>query len=215
MKNVIFIAPPAAGKGTQAKMLCQKYGFIHISTGDLLRKAARQDSDIQNKLNLGTLIDDSIILELIDKEICALSDENGYVLDGFPRNISQAKAFDQMIKGFLNSSYVVIYIDVSKEIASERILGRLYCPDCGASYNALLPDNQPKKQNECDRCHSSLIKRDDDTPSTFQARFDAYINHTEPLLEYYRVHQVLYTVNGNQDSLKVHADIIQILEGEL
>lgn len=215
MRNVIFISPPAAGKGTQAKMLCQKYGFVHISTGDLLRKAASENSDIQNILNLGKFIDDSIILELIDREIKALSGKEGYVLDGFPRNIIQAQSFDQMIQSFPNSSYVVIYINVSKEIASNRILGRVYCPECGASYNTLLLDNHPKIENVCDKCHSSLIKRNDDTPSTFEARFDAYIRHTEPLLEYYKKHHVLHTVDGNQDVIKVHENIIQILEGEL
>lgn len=209
--NIIFIAPPAAGKGTQAKILCEKYGLLHISTGDLLRKASKENLELQEKMNAGQFIDDSIILNLIDKEINVSQEKNGYVLDGFPRNMDQAKAFDQMI----HDKHFVIYIEVSKDIAKDRILGRLYCPECGSSYNEFIIENWPKIHNVCDKCHSILIKRTDDTEITFENRFDVYIKHTEPLLEYYRSQNVLYTIDGNQDTMKVHSDIVKVLEGEL
>lgn len=209
--NIIFIAPPAAGKGTQAKILCEKYGLLHISTGDLLRKASKENLELQEKMNVGQFIDDSIILNLIDKEINVSQGKNGYVLDGFPRNMDQAKAFDQMI----HDKHFVIYIEVSKDIAKDRILGRLYCPECGSSYNEFIIENRPKIHNVCDKCHSTLIKRTDDTEITFENRFDVYIKHTEPLLEYYRSQNVLYTIDGNQDTMKVHSDIVKVLEGEL
>lgn len=209
--NVIFIAPPAAGKGTQAKILCEKYGLIHISTGDLLRKASKENLELQEKMNNGQFIDDSIILSLIEKEINNSSELNGYVMDGFPRNMEQAKAFDNM----LHDNHIVIYIDVSKDVARDRILGRLYCPGCGSSYNEHVMENKPKFDNICDKCHSSLLKRHDDTEATFENRFDVYVKHTEPLLEYYRSQDVLYTVDGNQDTIKVHNDIVKILEGEI
>lgn len=209
--NVIFIAPPAAGKGTQAKILCEKYGLLHISTGDLLRRASKENLELQNKMNAGEFIDDSIILNLIETEINSLQCKNGYVLDGFPRNMKQAQAFDSM----MHDKHFVIYIEVSKEIARDRILGRLYCPDCGASYNEFIIENQPKESNVCDKCHTSLIKRTDDTTTTFENRFDVYLEHTKPLLEYYRSQNVLYTIDGNQDTMKVHSDIIKVLEGEI
>lgn len=209
--NVIFIAPPAAGKGTQAKILCEKYGLLHISTGDLLRKASNEDREIQMKMQSGEFIDDSIILKLIKREITNLGVKNGYVLDGFPRNMKQAQAFDQMI----HDKYFVIYIEVAKQVAKDRILGRLYCPECGSSYNEFIIENQSKIHNICDKCHSNLIKRNDDTEATFENRFDVYINHTKPLLEYYKNQNVLYTIDGNQNTMKVHSDIVKILEGEI
>ena len=209
MNKVIFIAPPAAGKGTQAKLLCEKYDLTHISTGDLLRKASKDNLQIQSKLNNGEFIDDSIIINLIKDEVNSLN-SNGYVLDGFPRNMKQAILFDEII----NSDYLVIYIDLSREIARDRILSRLYCPNCGASYNEFVLDNKPEIQGVCDECKSSLLRRNDDTVSTFENRFDTYINCTEPLLDYYKRKNKLYTVNGNQDTMKVFSDIVQIIEGE-
>ena len=209
--NIIFIAPPAAGKGTQAKILCEKYGLLHISTGDLLRKASKENLELQKKMNTGEFIDDSTILRLIDSEINTSKQMKGYVLDGFPRNMDQAKAFDKT----MHDKHIVIYIEVSKEIAKARILGRLYCPECGTSYNELIIENQPIIHNVCDKCHSKLIKRNDDTEDTFENRFDVYINYTEPLLEYYRSQDVLYTIDGNQDTMKVHSDIVKVLEGEI
>lgn len=211
MMNVIFIAPPAAGKGTQAKILCEKYELLHISTGDLLRKASKENLELQKKMNAGEFIDDSIILNLIEKEINHMQGRNGYVLDGFPRNMEQAIAFDKMI----HDQHFVFYIEVSKEIAKNRTLGRLCCPECGTSYNEFILENQPKVQNMCDKCHSTLIKRSDDSESTFENRFDVYLKHTEPLLEYYRNQNVLYTIDGNQDAMKVHSDIVKVLEGEI
>lgn len=209
MNKLIFIAPPAAGKGTQAKLLCEKYDLTHISTGDLLRKASKDNLQIQSKLNNGEFIDDSIIINLIKDEVNSLN-SNGYVLDGFPRNMEQAILFDDII----NSDYSVIYIALSREIARDRILGRLYCPNCGASYNEFVEGNKPEIQGVCDECKSSLLRRNDDTVSTFENRFDTYINCTEPLLDYYNRKQNLYTVNGNQDTMKVFSDIVQIIEGE-
>ena len=209
--NVIFIAPPAAGKGTQANILCEKYGLLHISAGDLLREASKNDEELQDKLNAGEFIDDFIILSLIVNKINTLHDKRDYVLDGFPRTIDQAKAFNQII----HDRYLVVYIDLDKEIAKKRIFGRLYCPNCGATYNEFTMGNKPKNENQCDKCQSDLIKRSDDTELTFENRFDVYLEHTKPLLEYYKNQNLLYTVDGNQDTMKVHSDIVKVLEGEI
>ena len=210
MKKIIFIAPPAAGKGTQAKLLCDKYDLVHISTGDLLRKKAENNAELKKKIDDGEFIDDSIIMNLIKEEIDSIH-SNGYVLDGFPRNMDQAVAFDEIATG----DYSVIYINISKEVAQKRILGRLCCPNCGISYNEFVENNKPKIQGVCDKCKSPLVKRADDTVSTFENRFDTYVSCTEPLLEYYKNHHNLYTIDGNQDTMKVFSDIIQIYEGEI
>ncbi len=210
MKRIIFIAPPAAGKGTQAKLLCEKYDLVHISAGDLLRKVSKNNAELKKKIDEGEFIDDSIIMNLMIDEINSI-DSNGYVLDGFPRDMDQAVAFDKMI----TDAYSVIYINISKEEAQKRILGRLYCSNCGASYNEFVDDNKPEVQGVCDKCHSSLSRRGDDTVSTFENRFDTYVSCTEPLLEYYKNRQVLYTVDGTQDTMKVFSDIVQIYEGEI
>lgn len=208
--NIIFIAPPAAGKGTQAKILCEKYGLFHISTGDLLRRATKNDLELQKKLANGEFIDDSIIMELLRKEINFNQSNVGFVLDGFPRNLEQAIALDSM----LQDRPIVIHIEVSDELARNRILGRLYCKECGATYNSIIVDNKPKEANICDNCHSNLIKRNDDTESTFNNRLRFYTEYTKPLLDYYRNQNVLYTIDGNQDTMKVHSDIVKVLEGE-
>lgn len=209
--NIIFIAPPAAGKGTQAKILCEKYGLLHISTGDLLRKASENDLELQKKLSSGDFIEDNIIINLIEKKIKSLDSKFGYILDGFPRNMNQAISFDQKIQ----DNYLVIYIDLSKEIARKRVLGRLYCSNCGAIYNEFIIGNQPKINNKCDKCNLDLVERNDDTESTFENRFNVYLQYTEPLLEYYKNKKILYIVDGNQDVMKIHNDIVRILEGEI
>lgn len=209
--NIIFIAPPAAGKGTQAKILCEKYGLFHISTGDLLRRATKDDLELQKKLASGEFIDDSVIMELLKKELNSNQLDVGFVLDGFPRNIEQAIALESL----LQDKPFVIYIEVSDELARNRILGRLYCKECGATYNSIIIENKPKVADICDNCHSTLIKRNDDTEETFNNRLRFYTEYTKPLLDYYRNQNVLYTVDGNQDTMKVHSDIVNVLEGEI
>lgn len=209
--NIIFIAPPAAGKGTQAKVLCDKYGLFHISTGDLLRKTSKNNLELEKKLSSGSFIEDNVILDLIKDEISSLENKSGYILDGFPRNMEQAISFDQIVK----DKYLVIYIDLSKEIAKKRVLGRLYCPNCGAIYNEFIIENKPKIDNKCDKCNLDLVERNDDTESTFENRFDFYLQYTKPLLEYYKNKKILYKVDGNQDVMKIHDDIVRILEGEI
>lgn len=215
MKSIVFIAPPAAGKGTQAKLICDLYDLEHISTGDLLRVEANHNSSIKEKMNSGEFISDDIILSLIESKISTLIDTKGYILDGFPRNLSQAKKFDEMLSKNNQSIDYVIYIDVDKNIAKERITGRLYCTNCGSTYNEFVEANRPKHENLCDRCGSLLIKREDDNAITFETRFDQYMMLTVPLLDYYKAQHKLYCVNGNQDSSLVNREIQNIIEGKL
>lgn len=214
MKRMIFIAPPAAGKGTQAKLICDLYNLEHISTGDLLRIEAENNVEIKNKMNAGEFIGDDIILSLIENKINSLNGVNGYILDGFPRNITQAKSFDKMLARNNQKIDYVIYIDVDKEVAKNRVTGRLYCTNCGSTYSELVEENKPQIENVCDRCHSNLVKREDDNAATFENRFDKYMSLTVPLLDYYKEQNNLYCVNGNQNSSGVSMAIKNIIEGE-
>ena len=214
MQGIIFVAPPAAGKGTQAKLLCEKYGFVHISTGDLLRKAALEDTlealYIETKIDSGELVDDDIIVDLLMKKFDSI-DAKGFILDGFPRDLYQAQLLDKILKKI---KLYVFYIDVDFNVVMKRFTGRISCPNCGMVYNRLIDELKPKVENTCDECGSSLVVRDDDNEETFTKRYEIYSNETEPLVGYYEEKGVLYRLNGNLDEKKIHEQIVCVLEGE-
>ena len=215
MKSIIFIAPPAAGKGTQSKMIEEKYHLPHISTGDLLRNAIKGNSPIDLKIKelmeSGSLIPDDIVLELLHERLMNDDCKNGYILDGFPRNVSQADAYEAMLENMKLDHGVVIYLDVPKELCKKRILGRKSCPKCGAIYNDLIAGMESKVENVCDKCGSNLTVRSDDTEQTFETRYQAYLDNTLPLLDYYKKHGNLYRVDST-DATKTFKTIVEVLE---
>lgn len=216
MKPIIFIAPPAAGKGTQAKLINHKYNIPQISTGDLLRKAKEEKTKIgnliRNTMNAGILVDDEIVLNLLSKRIKEKDCDNGYILDGFPRNIEQAEAYNQMIKKSGKELGYVIYLKIDKEIAKKRVLGRLFCPECGKIYNTNSEYLQPPKDNICP-CGAQLIKREDDTEEIFNKRFDEYMKMTTPLIKYYEDRKALYVVDSNDSDTDIaFNEICKIIE---
>lgn len=210
MKNIILIAPPGAGKGTQAKMLCDKYDMVHISVGDLLRKEVSENGpyaqQLEEKMSQGLLVDDELILKIMNQRLNEEDCEKGFILDGFPRNINQAILLDEMSKQI---DYV-IYLDVSKETLKNRIVGRVICPKCGSSFNTLIEESRPKKDNVCDTCGSQLEKRKDDSLETFEKRYDTYIKETEPILDYYKGKNNLYSISST-DKEEVFDTIKSIL----
>lgn len=216
IKNIIFIAPPAAGKGTQAEMLSSKYNIPHISTGDILRNASLNDTDrgrmIAFELALGNFISDDIILELLKERLQQNDCNNGYILDGFPRNIEQAQQYEKILEELNKELGYVIYLDIDKEIAKKRIVGRVSCPKCGSVYNELFLETKPKKDGFCDKCGSELTRRSDDNVSTFENRFEAYINKTKPLIDYYDNKKVLNRIDcslGKENTFKQIENIIR------
>ena len=217
MRGIIFIAPPAAGKGTQSDLICDKYGFEHISTGELLRDASEEDNlealYIKEKIDSGELVDDELIIELIDKKLHNLNSK-GFILDGFPRNLVQAKMLNEMIKKVNLKKLYVINIDVDFSVVMKRFTGRVTCPDCGNVYNNLLEELKPKKENYCDDCNIELEIRTDDNEETFTKRFELYADETEPLISYYKEKGVLYRVDGNLEKMQIFNQIVNILEGE-
>ena len=215
MKNIIFIAPPAAGKGTQSILLREKYNLAHISTGDLLREASLEDSErgqyILNCLKEGNLVSDDITIELLIERLNKDDCKNGYILDGFPRTVEQAIQYESILKNLNKELGVVIFLDIPKEIALKRIVGRQVCPSCGAVYNDQIDISKPKIQNICDICGHELQKRKDDNETTFNIRFETYMKKTEPLIKHYEELGVLYKIN-EVDKEKVFKRIEEIIK---
>lgn len=213
MQAVIFIAPPASGKGTQSDLLCEKYNYLHISTGDLLREECKKESlkalYIKEKIDAGELVDDSLIATLLDKKISGLS--SNFILDGFPRNLSQAKLLDDILEKQNIDKIYVIYIDVTYEEASKRIVNRLTCPKCKRVYNEAVLELKPRHSGLCDSCNTVLVKRDDDNIETFSKRFNLYLEKTKPLIDYYKQKNMLYVVNGNDTKENIFNQIVTLL----
>ena len=198
MKNIIFIAPPAAGKGTQSKLVSLEYNIPHISTGDLLRDERNSGSArsemLKAEMDKGNLIDDSIIVTLLRERLNKVDCNNGYILDGYPRNVQQSKIYEDLLVELNKDIGTVIYMDVDKNLALRRTLDRVICSSCGTSYSSTVTDLKPKIDGICDRCGHSLRLRGDDTPEVFSNRFDTYLRETKPLIDYYESLGVLKTV---------------------
>lgn len=190
MKNIIFIAPPAAGKGTISSMICSKYNIPHISTGDLLRNEIAASSkigqEIKEGMSRGQFVSDEIITKLLKKRLSNKDCKKGFVLDGYPRNMNQAEIYDDLLKEISFDEPVVVFLDIDKETAINRIKSRMVCPKCGMSYNLSSEDLSPVREGLCDNCSSVLTIRTDDTEETFINRFDTYMKETFPLIQYYQ-----------------------------
>lgn len=216
MKNIIFIAPPGAGKGTQSKLVSSEYNIPHISTGDLLRdevsKGTLLGKDLEEKMNKGMLISDDIMIELIKNKISSSECANGYILDGYPRNVSQAKSYDNLLKELNKDLGVVIFMDIDKDVALERTVSRVVCPSCGSSYN--LMKVLPKVDGICDRCGNELKTRDDDNKETFLNRFETYLDKIEPLLSFYEDKGVLHKIDVGKDKspMDIFEEIKEIID---
>lgn len=215
MKNIIFIAPPAAGKGTLSEIIKEKYNIPHISTGDLLRSVVLKEDENSKKikaiLESGQLVTDEIVLDLLRTRICAEDCQNGYILDGFPRNIHQAEEYNKLLTSLGKNLGVVILLEVDENLAKERIVGRVSCPKCGAVYNTYFEQMRPKKAGICDRCMEKLISRSDDNAETFAQRWDTYLKSTAPLIQYYEDMGVLYRINSTDINIAVE-EIEKILK---
>lgn len=212
--NVIFIAAPAAGKGTQAEMLQKDYNMYHLSTGDLLREISSKDTSlgrvVKEIIDNGKLIDDELMLKLLKEKISSIK-EDGIIFDGFPRTLRQAKMLDELMKELNQKINKVIYLEVPKEVALKRATGRITCNSCGNIYNIYF-DNI--KDNKCNNCGNELTRRMDDTEEKFNTRFDNYITNTKPVIDYYKELNLLYTVSSEGDKLDIYNKIKSIIEGK-
>ncbi len=212
MKNVIFIAPPAAGKGTQSQMLID-LGYIHISTGDMLREEVASNSELGKEIGKiienGNLVRDDIVFELIKNKLSNLN--KPFILDGYPRTIKQVEMLDKLFKELNINNYEVIYLDLSLEDALKRALGRLTC-ECGASYNIYYESLLPKQEGICDKCGKNLVKRSDDNEESFKTRFDTFIKNNEPIKEFYNRINKLNIVDASVGNKQIADKIKEILK---
>jgi len=195
MKNIVFIAPPAAGKGTQSDLLVSKYDYIHISTGDLLREEVASGSslglEISEIMKSGSLVGDEIVNKLL---INALSkSDRPFILDGYPRNEKQITYLEEILNKVNKEIGVVIYLNVPEDIACQRATGRLVCPNCNRSFHKT--ENKPLKEGVCDNCGSDLISRSDDTEETFKVRYNTYVDNVKPILDYYEAKGLLKVID--------------------
>ena len=206
--NITLIAPPAAGKGTISKIICEKYNIPHISAGDLLRNT--NDENIKQKLNNGEFISDDIITDLLFKRLENEDTKQGYVLDGFPRNINQAKIYDSYLHN-IGKKQIVFVIDLPKKEAAKRIIGRKICPKCGAVYNDMFASLRPKQKDVCDNCNSNLIHRNDDNEEIFNKRYQTYLNETYPLVKHYE--NIAHHIKSMEETADTFEQIKTIIGG--
>ena len=215
MKNIMFIAPPAAGKGTQADLVSGKYHIPHISTGDILREIAKEDSEIGNyvseTLASGRLVKDEITYQLIKDRLSEEDCKNGYIIDGFPRNLDQAVEYDKILQELGYEVGNVISIVIDEKTLEKRITGRRVCEDCHAVYNINEKSSAPQVESVCDICGGKLYQRNDDNLEAFQTRYKMYQEKTEPIIEHYRKQGVLQEVNGNDTVENVFREIEKII----
>lgn len=213
--NLMLMGLPGAGKGTQAEKIVDEYKIPHISTGDIFRAAMKNGTpmglEAKKFIDKGELVPDEVTNGIV-KERLAKDDVNeGYMLDGFPRNMAQAEALDEFGKELGKSLNCVINIHVDPESLMERLTGRYICRDCGATYHKVF--NPTKVEGTCDRCGGhEFFQREDDKPETVKNRLDVNIKMNTPLLDFYKKQGLLHEVNGNQDIDKVFADIKEILD---
>ncbi len=211
--NIIFLGPPGSGKGTQTQRLCSEQGFQVIGTGDLVRKEIAAQTEIGVKIeaevNAGRFPDDSVILELVRKTMAHDEPAAGFIFDGMPRTLAQAEALDAMMNSRGEQIDLVIELEVDEKAMVERMLSRLTCPSCSASYSEANP---PKVTGICDRCGASLVRRKDDTREAIVERMRVYHEKTKPLIAYYRAKGKLVAFDGMQSVEKVALAIDQALE---
>ena len=214
--KIIMLGAPGAGKGTQAKRIAEKYAVPHVSTGDIFRANIKAGTELGTKakafMDKGELVPDEITIGMLMDRIHEADCVNGYVLDGFPRNIPQAEALTKALSEIGENVDYAINIDVPDENILNRMGGRRACVGCGATYHVVF--NPPKKEDVCDVCGAKLILRDDDKPETVKNRLTIYHEQTQPLIDYYTAAGILKSVDGTQDMEKVFKDIIAILGDE-
>ena len=196
--ELILLGPPGAGKGTQAKMIIEKYGIPQISTGDILRAAVKNGTPMGVKakafMDAGQLVPDEVVVGIVQERLEESDCVKGFILDGFPRTTPQADALSQTLKSMGRSLSAVVSLTVDMEALVERLTGRLTCKGCGSGFHVLF--DPPKVASVCDRCDAELIQRADDTEKTVRNRLEVYTEETAPLVAFYRDKGILTEVDG-------------------
>ena len=212
----MFIAPPAAGKGTQSELVVEKYKIPHISTGDILRERAQTDDElgreIKNLIDNGIFVSNEIIFKAIGDKITSDDCKNGFIMDGCPRNLEQAKLYDEMVDKLGIDGGIAINMTIDDDLLLKRMTGRRLCKSCGAIYNIYNEKLKPKKDGICDNCGSELYQREDDSDEeAIKTRVDTYYKVTTPVIDYYREKGNLYEVDST-DAEKTLEEVEKILK---
>jgi len=206
--KMVFIGPPGIGKGTYAKVVSQKYGIPHISTGDIFREEIAKGTELGLKIKeyveKGLLVPDEIVVEVVKQVLQRPECRKGFILDGFPRTIKQAEELEKITK-----IDVVFLFKAPVELIIERVSGRLVCPNCGAIYNTKF--KPPKKPGICDVCGHQLIRRKDDEPETVRKRYEVYVSTFSPVIEFYRARNLLVEIDASRNVEEVVNDIDRVL----
>ena len=211
--KIIMLGAPDVGKGTQAKMIAEKYSVPHISTGDIFRANIKNGTELgmeaKKYMDQGLLVPDELTVKILLDRVANDDCKNGYVLDGFPRTIPQAEVLDKALTELGDQIDYAVNVEVPDENIIKRMGGRRACINCGATYHVVF--NPTKVEDVCDACGNETVLRDDDKPETVQKRLTVYQDQTQPLIDYYREKNILKSVDGTQPMDKVFADIVAIL----
>ena len=212
MINVIFIGPPGAGKGTVASMLHDEYGYVLLSTGDILRRAVKEGTELGIKakdyMDRGELVPDDVIIGIVKEYMATNDSAKGFIFDGFPRTIAQAEALQGMTQ-----IDCVFLLDASEDVVIERLSGRRVCRKCGAIYH--IKNHPPKVEGVCDICGGELYQRDDDREETIRMRLRVYREQTAPLIDFYREKGLLVEIDANRDAVENAREIADYIKETL
>ncbi len=213
--RVLFVGPPGAGKGTQSVLLSEKMGLLHVAPGDIFRQEVREGTElgklVKSYMDQGVLVPDDVTIEVVKKRLLSPAAASGFVLDGFPRNLSQARALDEILGN--EGLDVVLNLDVPAEELVARSASRRVCPSCGKPYN--LRTDPPMVAGKCDVCGQDLIIRNDDKPDTVSERLRVYKEITMPLIDYYRARGILEDVDGLGDRDEVFGRVLEKIRKRL
>ncbi len=215
-REMIFLGPPACGKGTQTNRLAEYFNLPHVDTGSLLRAEIKSESEngkiAKQYIDKGQLVPVELVAKIIKDRLAQKDCEEGYILDGFPRSAEQADMLTKIneeLDGDKEVSFKAVYFDLDQEILISRIVNRRSCPKCGEIYN--IKFHPPKTEGVCDKCGTELTQRKDDNEETAKARFETYFRETAPLVDYYKNKDVLRTIDANGSIDEVWERLLKVV----